>query len=203
MEISASLVKELREKTGIGIMDCKSALIEAKGDIQEAIKILRKRGLAKAEQKAARTANEGLIGSYVHIGGKIGVLVEVNCETDFVARNEEFQQLVKDIAMQIAAAEPKYLSRQDIPPEIIQQEREIYSCQLKNSNKSPKVMEKIIDGKLEKFYADVCLYEQPFIRNQSITIEELISSKIAKMGEKIAISRFIRFRLGESDKHDA
>lgn len=200
MEIPASLVKTLREKTGIGIMDCKSALIESKGDIQEAIKILRKRGLAKAEEKAGKIAAEGSIGSYVHIGGKIGVLVEVNCETDFVARNEEFQQLVKDIAMQIAATEPKYLRRQDIPEEIIQQEREIYRCQIQNSNKPPKVIEKIIDGKMEKYYADVCLYEQPFIKNQSITIEELISSKIAKMGEKIAISRFVRFRLGESIK---
>jgi len=200
MEIPASLVKTLREKTGIGIMDCKSALIEAKGDIQEAIKILRKKGLAKAEQKAGRIATEGLIGSYVHIGGKIGVLVEVNCETDFVARNEEFQQFVKDIAMQIAATEPKFLYRQDIPEEIIQQEREIYRCQQQNSNKPPKVIEKIIDGKMEKFYADVCLYEQPFIKDQSITIEELISSMIVKMGEKIAISRFVRFRLGEGSK---
>jgi len=203
MEIPASLVKTLREKTGIGIMDCKSALIEAKGDIQEAIKILRKRGLAKAEEKAGKIAAEGSIGSYVHIGGKIGVLVEVNCETDFVARNEEFQQLVKDIAMQIAATEPKFLRRQDIPEEIIQQEREIYRCQHQNSNKPPKVIEKIIDGKMEKFYADVCLYEQPFIKDQSITIEELISAKIAKMGEKIAISRFVRFRLGEGIKSKA
>jgi elongation factor Ts len=200
MEISASLVKALREKTGIGIMDCKSALIEAKGNIEEAVKILRKRGLAKADKKASRTAEEGLVGSYIHIGGKIGVLVEINCETDFVARNKDFQQLVKDIAMQIAATDPKYIKREEIPEDVIQQEREIYRCQLQNSNKPPQVIEKIVDGKMEKFYSEVCLSEQPFIKDQSITIEELISSNIVKMGEKIAISRFVRFKLGEDTK---
>jgi elongation factor Ts len=200
MEISASLVKTLREKTGIGIMDCKSALIEAKGDIEEAVKILRKKGLAKAEEKASRIAKEGLVGSYVHIGGKIGVLVEVNCETDFVARNENFQQLVKDIAMHIAATDPKYMKREEIPEDVIQEEREIYRCQLQNSNKPPQVIEKIVDGKMEKFYSEVCLFEQPFVKDQSITIEELISSNIVKMGEKIAIGRFVRFKLGEDTK---
>ncbi len=200
MEIPASLVKTLREKTGIGIMDCKSALIEAKGDIEEAVKILRKKGLAKAEEKASRIAKEGLVGSYVHIGGKIGVLVEVNCETDFVARNEDFKQLVKDIAMHIAATDPKYMKREEIPEDVIQQEREIYRCQLQNSNKPPQVTEKIVDGKMEKFYSEVCLFEQPFVKDQSITIEELISSNIAKMGEKIAIGRFVRFKLGEDTK---
>ena len=200
MEISASLVKTLREKTGIGIMDCKSALIEAKGDIEEAVKILRKKGLAKAEEKASRIAKEGLVGSYVHIGGKIGVLVEVNCETDFVARNENFQQLVKDIAMHIAATDPKYMKRDEIPEDVIQQEREIYRCQLQNSNKPPQVIEKIVDGKMEKFYSEVCLFEQPFVKDQSITIEELISSNIVKMGEKIAIGRVVRFKLGEDTK---
>jgi elongation factor Ts len=200
MEIPASLVKTLREKTGIGIMDCKSALIEAKGNLEEAVKILRKKGLAKAEEKASRIAKEGLVGSYVHIGGKIGVLVEVNCETDFVARNEDFQHLVKDIAMHIAATDPKYMRREEIPEDVIQQERDIYRCQLQNSNKPPQVIEKIVDGKMEKFYSEVCLVEQPFVKDQSITIEELISSNVVKMGEKIAISRFIRFKLGEDTK---
>jgi elongation factor Ts len=197
MEISAELVKKLRAKTGAGVMDCKIALQEAQGDPEKAIEILKKKGLAAAAKKADRIATEGLIGSYIHAGGKIGVLLEVNCETDFVARTEEFQTLVKDIAMHIAASNPSYLRREDIPAEILNKEREIYKAQMEGSGKPEKVIEKIVDGKMEKYFAEVCLYEQPFIKDTDKTIRDLINEYIAKFGENINIRRFVRFQLGE------
>jgi len=197
MDISASKVKELRERTGIGFMECKKALIEAKGDIEEAVKILRKRGLAVAKKRAGRATTEGVVGSYIHAGGKIGVLVEVNCETDFVARNEDFLALVKDIAMQIAACPPKYIRREDVPPEIIEQEKEIIRSQFADSGKPPEVIERIVEGKLKQFYSEVCLLEQPFIKDDSRTVGELIAERIAKIGENINVRRFVRYQVGE------
>ncbi|MBI5025217.1 MAG: translation elongation factor Ts [Nitrospirae bacterium] len=196
MNITADAVKELREKTGAGLMDCKKALSEAEGDFDKAIDLLRLKGLATASKKAGREASEGLIGSYIHMG-KIGVLVEVNCETDFVARTDAFRELAKDIAMQIAASNPAYLKRADVPEDIIEKEKEIYRAQI--TNKPPQVIEKIIEGKLEKFYADTCLMEQTFIKDpeQKKTVQDIITEKIAKLGENIAVRRFIRFQLGE------
>ncbi len=196
MDVSAKVIKELRERTGAGIMECKEALKEANGDIEKAIEILRKRGALKAEKKASRSANEGLIGAYIHAGGKIGVLVEVNCETDFVARTDEFQQLVKDIAMQIAAMSPEYISREDVPPEVIEKEKEIYREEALRSGKPEKVVEKIVEGKLEKFYQEKCLLEQPFIKDESKRVKDLITEVIAKLGENIRVSRFVRFQVG-------
>ena len=193
--ITSSMVKELREKTGAGIMDCKRALEEANGDMEKAIEILKKKGIAKAEKKASRVAKEGLIGSYVHMGGKIGVLVEVNCETDFVARTDEFKQLVKDIAMQIAAMKPLYVSPEDIPEEVLEKEKAIYREQA--AGKPEHVVERIVEGKLKKFYEEVCLLEQPFIRDDSKKIRDLIQEAIAKLGENIKVSRFVRFEVGE------
>ncbi|MFQ3573696.1 MAG: translation elongation factor Ts [Thermodesulfovibrionales bacterium] len=203
MSVSSDLVKQLRETTGAGMMDCKKALDDAKGDIQKAIEILRQKGLAAAQKKAARTASEGLIGSYIHMD-KIGVLVEVNCETDFVARTDDFRGLVKDIAMHIAAANPQYLSREAIPSDVIEKEKEIYRKQIEN--KPPQVVEKIVEGKLEKFYSDMCLLEQVFIKDpeQKLKIKDLITQKIAKLGENILVKRFVRFQLGETaGKQDA
>jgi len=197
MEISAGLVKELREKTGAGMMDCKRALTEAVGDFAKAEDWLRQKGLAAAAKKSSRAATEGAVGSYVHLGGKIGVLVEVNCETDFVARNEVFQGFVKDVAMQIAAAGPLYLRREDVPPELIAKEREIYQAQLKEQGKPEKVWEKISEGKLEKFYKDVCLLEQAFIKDPDKTVSELQTEAIAKIGENIQIRRFARYQVGD------
>ncbi len=196
-EISAQLVKELRERTGAGFMDCKKALEECKGDIEEAIVLLRKKGLAKAEKKAGRETADGLIGSYIHAGGKIGVLVEVNCETDFVARTADFQNLVKEIAMQIAAMNPKYVSIEDVPPEVLEREKEILREQAKASGKPDHVVEKVVEGRLKKFFEENCLLEQPYIRDQSMTVKELIAQAIAKLGENIRVRRFVRFQLNE------
>lgn len=197
-EIKAELVKQLRDKTGAGIMDCKEALAGASGDIDEAIKILRKKGLASAAKKSERVTGDGIIGSYIHARGKIGVLVEVNCETDFVARTDDFQQLVKDVAMQVAASSPRFVSREEVTEKVLEQEKEIYRSQAVATGKPEKVIEKIVDGKMEKFYAEACLLEQPFIKNMDITIQDYISSLVAKLGENIKIRRFARFALGES-----
>jgi elongation factor Ts len=195
--IPAKLVKELRERTGAGMMDCKQALTEAKGDLEKAVILLRKKGIAVAHEKAARVASEGVIGSYIHAGGKMGVVVEVNCETDFVARNVEFQELAHDLAMHICAANPRFIHRGDVTPDILERERQILHEQANASGKPPAVIEKIVDGRMDKFYAETCLYEQPFIRDEKITIKELIDSKTAKFREKIAVRRFVRFKVGE------
>lgn len=195
--ISPEMVKRLREKTGTGMMDCKKALTESDGDFEKAIDLLRQKGLASASKKSGRTAMEGLIGSYIHMG-KIGVLVEVNCETDFVARTDDFKELAKDIAMHIAAATPGYLSRDDVPHDAIEREKEIYRAQV--AGKPPQVIEKIIDGKLEKFFTDTCLLDQIFIKDadQKKKIKDIVSEKIARLGENIVIKRFVRFQLGET-----
>ncbi|HDJ23287.1 MAG TPA: translation elongation factor Ts [Candidatus Aminicenantes bacterium] len=198
MEIKAEQVKQLRDMTGIGMMECKRALQEAGGDLEKAITILRKKGYARAKDKMDRETSEGLIGSYIHTNGKIGVLVELNCETDFVARNEEFQTLVKNIAMHIAATNPKYIAPEDIEDEVLEQEKEIIRAQFKDSNKPPQVIEKIVEGKLKKFYEEICLLEQAYIRDDKMTIAELIASHIAKFGENIQIKRFARFEIGQS-----
>ncbi len=197
MSISAQQVKELREKTGAGMMECKNALVEAKGDMEAAVKILRERGLAAAAKKAGRATREGIIGQYIHAGGKLGVLVEVNCETDFVARTPEFQQLVKDVAMQIAASNPSYLRREDVPESVIQEERQILLKQTMGEGKSAEIAERIVEGRLNKFFAEVCLYEQPFIRDPETTVGDLIKSRIATMKENIEVRRFARFQVGE------
>jgi len=196
MSISASTVKELRDQTGAGMMDCKKALTESEGDAAKALDILRKKGLAKAQGKASREASDGYIGSYIHMGGKIGVLVEVNCETDFVAKTDDFQDLVKDIAMHIAATNPTYVSREEVPSEVIEKEKEIYASQVEN--KPPQVVDKIVEGKVEKFFSEVCLVDQVFVKDpdQKTKIKDLIVEKIAKLGENIVIKRFIRFQLG-------
>lgn len=197
MDITADMVKDLRERTGAGIMDCKKALTETKGNLEAAVEYLRKKGIAKASKKAGRAAEEGLVGAYIHQGGKIGVLVEVNCETDFVARTQDFQSLVKDIAMQIAASNPLYVSRGDVPEELIAKEREVYRAQALESGRPEHVADKIVEGRMEKFYQEVCLLEQPFIKDTNITVEELIKSFIAKLGENIVVKRFARFEVGK------
>jgi elongation factor Ts len=198
MEVTAETVKELREKTGAGIMDCKTALSQSGGDMEMAIDILRQKGLSVAAKKSGRAATEGLIGSYIHMG-RIGVLVEVNCETDFVARTDDFQNLVKDLSMQIAAANPVYLRREDVPQEVIERERDIYRAQARESGKPESVIEKIVDGKLEKFFNETCLIEQVFVKDheQKMKVQDLFQQNIAKLGENIVIRRFTRFQLGE------
>jgi elongation factor Ts len=198
MEISAEQLKELRDRTGISIMECKKALEESGGDIEKAIEILRKKGYARAKDKMDRETGEGLVYAYIHLDGKIGVLVEVNCETDFVARNEEFRELAKNIAMQIAAANPKYISAEDIPAEEIEKEKDIIREQLKDSKKQAEIIEKIVQGKLNKYYEEVCLLEQPFIRDDKIKVQQFIASHIAKFGENIRVRRFARFELGKA-----
>lgn len=197
MKITAQQVKELRERTGAGMMECKKALIEAGGNVDRAITILRERGLAAAAQKAGRATHEGIIGSYIHAGGKLGVLVEVNCETDFVARTREFQELVRDIAMQIAASSPAYLSREQVPQDVLAQEREIYRNQALGSGKPEAIADKIVEGKLNKYYSEVCLYEQPYIKDPEQTVRELMASRIATLKENITVRRFVRFKIGE------
>jgi len=197
VNISAAQVKDLREKTGAPMMDCKQALSEAKGDVEQAIILLRKKGVATAAKKATRVTSEGSVSSYIHAGGKIGVLVEVNCESDFVARTDDFKQLVHDIAMHIAASDPKFVRKEDVTPEDYERERDIYRSQAAATGKPPAVIEKIVDGKMEKFYEEVCLYEQPFIKEQTITIAQLIASKIGKLGENISVRRFARFKVGD------
>ncbi len=197
MGISAQQVKELRGKTGAGMMDCKKALSEAEGDMEKAIQILREKGIAAAAGKATRTAREGLVGHYIHTGGKLGVLVEVNCETDFVARTDEFQQLVRDVAMHIAASSPGYVRSGEIPEDEIRKESEIYRRQAQKEGKPDHIADKIVEGRLKKYYSEVCLYEQAYVKDPDITVEELIKSMIAKLGENILVRRFARFKIGE------
>jgi elongation factor Ts len=197
MQIPANLVKELRERTGAGFSDCRAALVEAGADIEKAINILRKKGQAAAAKKAQREASEGLVGSYIHAGGKIAVLVEINCESDFVARTEQFQQLSHDIAMHIAALDPRYVRREEVTPEMLDNEREVYRAQARATGKPEPVIEKIVTGKMEKFYEENCLYEQHYIKDESVTIGEMITQAIANLGENISIRRFIRFKVGE------
>ena len=195
--ISAGMVKELREKTGAPMMDCRNALTEAKGDMEEAVVVLRKRGMASAAKKASRTASEGAVGTYIHAGGKIGVLLEINCESDFVARTPDFQELLKDIAMHIAATDPRYIRKEDVTADDLEREKEIYRAQAAQTGKPAPVIEKIVEGKMAKFYEEVCLLEQPFIKEQSLTIQQLIAQKIAKLGENISVRRFARFKIGD------
>ncbi|MGC2421185.1 MAG: translation elongation factor Ts [Candidatus Acidiferrales bacterium] len=197
--ISAQLVKQLRERTGAGFTACREALLESGGDIDQAILILRKKGQAAAQKKAQRAASEGLVGYYIHAGGKIGALVEVNCESDFVARTEDFQRLCHDLAMHIAATDPRFVRREEVTPEILEREREIFAEQAKATGKPPAVAEKIVSGKMEKFYEENCLYEQHFIKDESLTVKDLVDQAIAKLGENIAIRRFSRFKVGEMD----
>jgi elongation factor Ts len=198
MDITAEMVKDLRERTGIGMMECKSALAEADGNVEKAIEILRKRGHARAQAKADREASQGVIGSYVHTNCRIGVLVEVNCESDFVARNDEFLTLVKEIAMQIAAAKPRYVSSEEIPADVLAAEKEIIKAQLGDMKKPPEIMEKIIQGKLGKFFEEVCLLDQPYIREDKIKVRDLIAQAVAKIGENIKVRRFARFEIGQN-----
>jgi len=198
MEISATQVKQLRDKTGAGMMECKAALTEANGNMEEAMTLLRKRGLAQAAKRAGRTTAQGAIGSYIHMGGKIGVLVEVNCESDFVARTDDFQNLTREIAMHIAAANPQYVRREDVPADILERERGIYRGQMEGQNKPAAVIDKIVEGKLNSFYEQVCLLDQPSIRDPKLTIGQIVQAAIAKMGENIAIPRFVRFKIGET-----
>ena len=200
MEISSAKVKELREKTGTGMMDCKEALTAAGGDFEKAIDILRKKGLSAATKRSSKAAKDGAVASYIHMGGRIGVLVEINCETDFVAKTEDFQVMAKDIAMHIAASNPLYVRPDQIPPEALNREKEIYRSQLREEKKPEKIWDKIIEGKLKKFYEDVCLTEQKFIKNTDINVETLVNNMIAKTGENIIIRRFARFQLGEEIK---
>lgn len=202
-EITATLVKQLRERTGAGMMECKSALVEAKGDMAEAEVVLRKRGIASASKKATRTTKQGVIGSYIHPGAQLGVLVEVNCESDFVARTEDFQELVKDIAMQIAAADPQFIRREDVTEEALAKEREIARARALNEGKPEKIVDKIVEGRMNKYYEEVCLLEQPFVKDNTITIEQLIKQKIAKLGENIGVARFVRFKVGDSQPAQA
>ncbi len=197
MEIAAKTVKELRDMTGAGMMDCKKALLESNGDVEKAVGILRKHGLSKAAKKADRSANEGLIYSYIHPGSKLGVLLEINCETDFVARTDDFQMLAKDIAMQIAAANPLVIERGQLDPSLIEKEKEIYRTQALNESKPEKVIDKIIEGRLSKYYQEVALLDQPFVKDEDISIKNLLNNAIAKLGENIVVRRFVRFRMGE------
>jgi elongation factor Ts len=194
-EVNANVVKELREKTGAGVMDCKKALAESAGDLEKAVVWLREKGIAAAAKRAGRVASEGCVGSYIHAGGKLGVLIEVNCETDFVAKTSEFQALVKELAMQVAASNPRCVRREDLPPEVIAQEREIYAAQ--SADKPKAVIDKIVEGKQEKFYRDVCLMEQGYIRDPARTINDIVTEYVARVGEKIEVRRFVRFQLGE------
>ena len=197
MEISIELVKDLRQRTGAGVIDCKAALQEAQGNMEAAIDYLRRKGLATAAKKAGRIATDGLVASYIHAGGKMGVLVEINCETDFVAKTEDFQTFVKNIAMHIAAANPQYIRREEIPEEVLERERAIYRTQAQDSGKPQKVIDKIVEGKMERFFSEVCLLEQTYVRDSDLTIKELLDAMIAKVGENVTIRRFARFQLGE------
>ena len=197
MEITAEKVKELRQRTGIGVMECKEALHECEGDIEKAIAALRKKGYARAKEKMSRGTSQGLIQSYIHLDGKIGVLVELNCESDFVARNDEFKELVKNIAMQIAAASPRYVSAEEIPAPELEAEKEIIRAQLADTKKPPQIIEKIVEGKLKKFYEEVCLLDQSYIKDDKIVIQQLIATYVAKFGENIKVKRFARFELGK------
>jgi elongation factor Ts len=198
VNISAAQVKELREKTGAPMMDCKQALSEAKGDMEQAVVWLRKKGVSVAAKKATRVTSEGSVASYIHAGGKIGVLVEVNCETDYVARTEDFKELVHDVAMHIAASDPKFVRKEDVTAEAYEREKDICRAQAAATGKPPQVVEKIVEGKMSKFYEEVCLYEQPFIKDQTVSIAQLIATKIGKLGENISVRRFARFKVGDA-----
>jgi elongation factor Ts len=198
--MSISLVKELREKTGAGLLDCQKALGEAEGDLDRALRLLREKGLAKAAKRASRVATDGQVGAYIHPGGKIGVLVEINCETDFVAKTDEFQQLVRDLAMQVAAASPRYVRREDVPESEQESERGIYRVQAEQSGKPPQVIERIVAGQLERYLKDVCLLEQPFIKQSDRTVGEVVQEAIARLGENVTVRRFARFQLGEAQE---
>ena len=195
MEITAAMVKELRSQSGAGIMECKSALKETKGDVEDAITFLRKKGLAKADKKSDRNTSEGKVGTYIHPGGKIGVMLQLNCETDFVANTPDFQELVRDVAMHIAAAKPRFATRDEVTEEVLGKEREIFVHQAKESGKPENIIDKIVTGKMEKFYAENCVLEQPFVKNTDVTIGELIKQKIALLGENINLSKFARFEI--------
>ena len=197
-EISASLVKQLRERTGAGMMECKSALTEAKGDLGEAEVVLRKRGIASAGKKASRTTKQGVVGSYIHAGAQLGVLVEVNCESDFVARTDDFQELVRDLAMHIAAADPQFVRREDVSAAVLEKEKEIQKARVIAEGKPERIADKIVEGRMAKFYEEVCLYDQPFVKENTITVDQLIKTKIAKLGENISVSRFSRFKVGDA-----
>src|SRR5437879_1586272 len=198
VNISASQVKELREKTGAPMMDCKQALTESKGDLDQAVILLRKKGVSVAAKKATRVTSEGSVASYIHAGGKIGVLVELNCESDFVARTDDFKELVHDIAMHIAASDPKFVRKEDVTPEAYEREKDIYRSQAAATGKPPQVVEKIVEGKMSKFYEEVCILEQPLIMHETVSIAQLIATKIGKLGENIAVRRFSRFKVGEA-----
>lgn len=198
MEVTSAMVKELRDKTGAGIMDCKEALTAAAGAMEEAVEYLRKKGLQAATKRSARSTREGVIGSYIHGAGRLGVLVEVNCETDFVARTDEFQELVRDVAMQIAASNPQYVSRQEVPEDALAKERSILEEQAKAAGRPEHVIPRIVEGRLDKFYQEICLLDQPFVKNPDISVDDLLKEKIAKVGENITVSRFARFVLGEA-----
>jgi len=198
LAISTALIKDLREKTGVGIMDCKTALNASDGDINKAVDYLRKKGIATAKKRGGRVTSQGQVASYIHAGGKIGVLLEVNCETDFTGKSEDFTNFVKDISMQVAATNPIAIDRENIPPDVLEKEKEIYATQASESGKPEKVIEKIVDGKLKKFFSEACLIEQPFVKNPDITIQDLLNEMIAKTGENIVIRRFVRFQLGDS-----
>src|SRR5579863_8212259 len=203
MEISAKLVKELRDRTGAGMMECKKALTQTNGNLAEAEIYLRKAGITKASSKATRTTRQGIIGSYIHPGSQLGVLVEVNCESDFVARTDDFQGLVKDLAMQIAAADPQFIRKEDVTPAALEKERDIQRGRALQEGKQEKMIDKIVEGRMNKFYEEVCLYEQPFIRENTTTVADLIKTKIAKLGENISVSRFVRFKVGDTAQGEA
>jgi len=197
-EITAALVKELRDRTGAGMMECKKALTEANGDLSDAEVVLRKRGIAAASKKASRATKQGVIGTYIHPGAQLGVMVEVNCESDFVARTDDFQQLVKDIAMQVAAADPQFIRKEDVTSEALAKEKDIYRERAKNEGKPEKMLDKIVEGRMAKYYEEVALLEQPFIKDNTVTIGQLIATKIAKVGENISVARFVRFKVGDA-----
>ncbi|MGA3185953.1 MAG: translation elongation factor Ts [Bryobacteraceae bacterium] len=198
MEISAQLVKQLRERTGAGMMECKKALVEAKGELAEAEVVLRKQGIASAGKKSSRTTKQGVVGTYIHPGAQLGVLIEVNCESDFVARTDDFQELVKDLAMQVAAADPQFVRKEEVTEAALAKEREIQRARAINEGKPEKMADKIVEGRMNKYFEEVCLYEQPFIKENTTTIAEVIKTKIAKLGENISVSRFVRFKVGDA-----
>jgi elongation factor Ts len=198
-EVTAGLVKQLRERTGAGMMECKSALTEANGDLAEAEVVLRKRGIASAGKKASRVTRQGTVGSYIHAGAQLGVLIEVNCESDFVARTDDFQELVRDLAMHVAAADPQFVRKEDVTPSVLEKEKEIQKARAIAEGKPEKIADKVVEGRMAKFYEEVCLYDQPFVKENTITVDQLIKTKIAKLGENISVSRFARFKVGDAD----
>ena len=202
-EVTASLVKDLRERTGAGMMECKKALVEAKGELAEAEVLLRKWGIASAGKKATRATKQGLIGTYIHHGGQLGVLVEVNCESDFVARTDDFKELVHDLAMHIAAADPRFIRKEDVTPDVLEKEKEIARARALAEGKPEKVVDKIVEGRLQKFYEEACLLEQPFVKEATLTISQLVKTKIAKLGENIGVARFVRFKVGDAAAADS